>query len=196
MRGCIDLPFKPKLSMALGKGPKPSLAITTKLPPKGANLRSLAIELPKRLKLDSSSLAEICSRFDAIHSKCPEGSVVGSASARTPLLGKAMKGSLYLAQPQDDGPPDIWARLEGEGMAIVLRGELLVDEGQTETRFAKTPDFPLAKLGLRFFGGEHGLLELRAGGCTTMHAGVELAGHNGAQASDFIPVVGRGCGGR
>jgi hypothetical protein len=177
----------------LGKGPKPSLRITTKLKPKGANLRSLAIELPKRLKLDSASLRELCSRFDAIHSKCPKGSVVGSASARTPLLDKGLKGSLYLAQPQDNGPPDLWASLQGEGMAIDLQGELSVHKGRTETRFARAPDFPLGRLGLRFFGGERGLLELRGSSCAPMLAAVGLAGHNGGLVRERVAVR-RGCG--
>jgi hypothetical protein len=195
IHGCIELPFAPKLALELGQGSNPALQITTKLPSKGANLRSLELTLPKRLKLDTANLEALCSRFDAIRSKCPQGSAVGTASARTPLLKGALKGSLYLAQPPDNGPPDLWASLEGEGMRIALNGELSVHEGQVTTRFGNAPDFPLGRLGLRFFGGGEGLLEVRGEPCgKPLSALTEIGGQNGAWVRDRVAVGTRGCG--
>jgi hypothetical protein len=205
IRGCIDLPFRPQLSMALSgpapelrKGGKPSLAVETRIPKGHANLRSLQIRFPKLLTLDTSGLREICARTDALRGECPKGSEVGRAAARSPLLAKAMRGEVYLAQPQDNGPPDLWVDLEGEGIEVSLRGETAVEDGRLLTRFARLPDFALSALALRFDGGGGGVLELGRGGCgRSLSALGEIGGQNGARVKDRVAVgVRGGCGER
>jgi hypothetical protein len=152
----------------------------------------LQITLPRALRLDSSDLQELCSRFDAGHGSCPQGSKVGSAFARTPLLKGAMRGSVYLAQPKGNGSPDLWAQLGGGGIEVSLRGETAVKDGRAQTAFAHTPDFPLASFKLRFAGGRHGVMELKGDPCGGMRAGARVGGQNGPLVGVGVEV-GVGC---
>jgi hypothetical protein len=203
LHNCIALPFRPALSLALGEraelgaGGRPSLRLGLRVPAKSANLRSLQVALPKLLKLDSGGLREICARRAAQRGQCPPGSRVGSALAKTPLLKAPMKGSLYVAQPPDNGPPDIWAHLAGAGLEVNLRGETGRKDGHPVTRFAGMPDFPLASLALVFSGAKHGLLRLQGDPCggagRRLQGEAEIAGQNGARVAARVRV-GVGCG--
>ncbi len=201
LRNCIALPFRPALAMALrGRaglraGDKPGLGISARLRAGGANLRSLQLTLPRALGFDQGAPAQICARGEALQGDCPKGSEIGSASARTPLLDGAMKGSIYLAQPPANGLPDLWAKLEGQGIEVNLRGETALEEGRAVTRFGDVPDFPLSSLRLRFAGGERGLLELQASPCGGLVAPARIGGQNGAQVRTPVAVTVRGsCG--
>jgi hypothetical protein len=203
LHNCIALPFAPKLSLSLGNpseleaGGRPSLRLGLRVPAKSANLRSLQVALPKLLKLDSEGLREICARRAAQRGQCPPGSRVGSALAKTPLLQTPMKGSLYVAQPPDNGPPDIWAHLAGAGLEVNLRGETGREDGRPVTRFAGMPDFPLASLALVFSGAKHGLLRLQGDPCggvgRRLQGETEIGGQNGARVAARVRV-GVGCG--
>jgi hypothetical protein len=202
LQGCIALPFAPKLSVALANpfelraGGRPSLRLGLRTPAKSANLRSLQVTFPKLLKLDSNGLSEICARRAAMKGECPKGSRVGSATAKTPLLQTPMKGSLYVAQPPDDGPPDIWAHLAGDGLEVDLRGQTGTKDGHPLTKFTALPDFPIGSLALVFSGGPKGLIELRGDPCGArrLFAPSALGGQNGARAARRVRV-GVDCGG-
>jgi hypothetical protein len=198
LRGCIDLPFHPHLAMSLTDssqlhpGGKPSLTVRTHVPPGDANLRSLDLLLPKALKLDPSALREHCSRRAAAHRSWPPATKVGTASAHTPLLEGVMQGSIYLAQPQGNGSPDLWAQLQGSGIEVALHGETAVKDGRAETTFAHTPDFPLASFSLRFGGGPHGLLALKRSPCAGLSTSARIGGQSGAVVGKRVGV-GVGC---
>lgn len=189
LRGCVDLPFRPKFSVALGgkrqlhRGGKPSLRMSMRLADGSANLRSVAVALPRLLRLDANGLKELCARHKALNGDCPKSARVGSAAARTPLLKHPMKGFLYVVQPDDDGPPDLWAGLAGQGLEINLRGETAVHDGQTETKFAGLPDFPLRALRLRVASGKRGMLKLKRDPCGRLVAPTGIRGQNGAKVT-------------
>lgn len=190
LHGCVDLPFKPSFSVALGnakqlhEGGKPSLRMSMRMPARNANLRSVEVQLPGVLKLDSGSLKELCARGRAVQGRCPRSAEIGTASARTPLLRQAMSGPLYLVQPRKNGSsPDIWASLEGQGLEMNLRAETAVHKGRAETKFVDLPDFPLKSLGLRLAAGDGGVLKLKRRPCGNLVAPTELNAQNGAEAT-------------
>jgi hypothetical protein len=184
---CIDLPFRPGFSVALGggerlrEGDKPSLRMSMHLPAGGANLRSVRVLLPRALGFDSNGLKEICSRHRALEGTCPTTARVGTARARTPMLARPMSGFLYVVQPADDGAPDLWAGLGGQGLEVNLRGETAIRDGQAETSFSALPDFALRSLSLRLAGGDGGILKLKRDPCGKLTAAAELGGQNGAR---------------
>jgi hypothetical protein len=188
VHGCIDLPFRPGLSVALGTasqlraGGHPSLRMAMKMPPRNANLRSVAVRLPTVLKLDPSGIAELCSRRRAMEGRCPRKARIGTASARTSLLARPMKGVLYLVQPDGSGPPDIWANVRGQGLEINLRAKTGIHDGQLETRFLDLPDVPMRSLVLRLRPGDGSVLKLRRRPCGTLFAPARISGQNGAVA--------------
>jgi hypothetical protein len=188
LRGCIDLPFRPGFSVALGGGEeqlrgdgKPALRMSMRMPAGGANLRSIEVRLPRLLQLDPSGPRALCPRRRALAGGCPPNSRIGTATARTPLLGQPMDGFLYLVQPKGDGSPDLWAALSGQGLKVNLRGTAASVDGRTETRFAALPDFPLESLRLRLSGGGNGMLKLSEAPCGRLVAPTELGGQNGAR---------------
>jgi hypothetical protein len=189
LHGCIDLPFRPDFSVALGgdkqlhEGGKPGLRMSMQNAIGNANLRSVKVLLPRLLKLDSSGLKELCARRRAMNGDCPRSAQIGTATARTPLLERPMSGFLYVVQPKGNGSPDLWAALAGEGLEVNLRGETAVHEGQTETRFVSLPDFPLRSLDLELAGGEGGILKLKRDPCGRLFAPTEIAGQNAARTT-------------
>ncbi len=204
VRGCIDLPFHPHFSLGfsgrsqLRRDGRPGLRIGARLPRGNANLRSASISFPRTLGFAAAGLREICARPQALADNCPKAARIGSASARTPLLKGAMKGTIYAVQPRGNGSPDIWADLSGEGLRVSLKGQTAVEHGRTEATFAGVPDFPLGSFALHLAGGDHGLFKLSANPCAVaggLKAPTEIGGQNGARVSARIPVgLPAGCG--
>jgi len=183
---CVGLPFRPRLSAALGnpgqlhKGGRPSLRLSMRMARAGANLRSVAVRLPAALELKPKELKELCSRRRAETGRCPKESLVGSASARTPLLSKPMKGSVFLVQPAGKGSPDIWASVRGQGLEFELQGRTVVSHGRAQAHFVDLPDFPLRSLDLRLRAGKAGVFELNRRPCGRLLAPATMIGQNEA----------------
>jgi hypothetical protein len=190
IRGCIDLPFRPRIAVALSKrrelrkGGKPGVRISGRVPSGNANLRSAKIGLPRLLKFDPSELKAICSRSAAVDGRCPAGARIGAATARTPMLKAPLKGSVYAVQPRGKGTPDVWAHLKGSGLEIALKTETSSDRGRVATKLVDLPDFTLSSFALSFAGGERGVFKLKGSPCVNRKRGlaapVEAEGQNGA----------------
>jgi len=197
LRRCIDLPFRPRFAIALGRrkqlhrSGKPSLRMSMRMPRRAANLRSVAVRLPKILELDSGGMKELCARGRAEEGRCQKAARIGTARARTPLLKRRMRGFLYLVQPRGKGSPDIWVSLVGQGLEVNLRAQTAVRRARAETKFVGLPDFPLRFLGLRLRGGDHGIFKLRRRPCDRLVAPVRMAAHNRARTTLRARVGGR-----
>ena len=205
VRDCIGLAFKPGFELALSgrvelhAGGRPSLKLSGRVPAAGANLRGVDLGLPRILKFDASKIDAICARTVAAAGRCPKGSRIGTASARTPMLKKPFQGSIYAVQPQGDRTPDVWIELEGSGLKIRLRGETSTAKGRVRTRLVDLPDFTLSSFQVRFAGGEHGVVKLKSSPCRAGRKGllapIEAEGQNLAlrQIGVRTELVG-GCG--
>ncbi len=200
VQGCVNLPFRPDFAMALSgrsqlrDGGKPGLRISTRVPSGGANLRSTDISLPRSLAFDSSGVAELCARRDAISGKCPKGARVGSASVRTPLFDRPLKGSIYVAQPRGGGQPDLWTHFERDGLSLDMKSSASKEDGQLHTTLTDLPDVRLSKLTLRFVGGEQGLFSLdrdlcRGSKSRKLASEAVSEGQNGARVLRQVPVI-------
>jgi hypothetical protein len=170
VKACHKLGFKPKIAVTAIPAPaaapaKPGLKVQIGGLAGGANLRSLQMRLPPVLGFSLGSISELCSRQQALAGRCPGGSVVGSASARSPLLAKPMKGPVFLAQPAGDGLPEFWVELKGGGIGFDLGAKTVVSGGQLETRLERIPDVPFSRLSLRFASGKDGVFTARRSLC-------------------------------
>jgi hypothetical protein len=111
--GCSSLKFTPKLDMSLlGKGrtrsgQHPTLVATLTQPFTSpfheANIKSARVTLPLSLALDPNSSQHVCGYnvTKAVHGGavgCPASTIVGTATAHTPLLSKPLTGKVYLVQ--------------------------------------------------------------------------------------------------
>jgi hypothetical protein len=199
VRDCKSLGFRPliRLSVAGGKRLRKhgglGLRVSAHLRRGDTALRALKLSLPPEVKLDISSLKEICSRRDATEGLCPAGSRVGTASARTALIGKPLKGSVYVVQPKGDGQPDLWVELAAMGVRVSVRGTSANDHGRFVTRLAGLPDMPLSDFTMRLGLGSASVLSLGASPCVDgrsrqLEASSTVVGQDGSRRSSRLPI--------
>lgn len=96
---------------------------------------------------------------------CPNGSVLGTVTATTPLLANPLHGQVFLAQPNcdpctnadaaDGNMFSIYLELEAEGVVIKQHGTIYANTttGQLTTVFKEAPQFPVSELQVQFKGG-------------------------------------------
>ncbi len=161
VHGCEALGFKPKLYMRLFGGTRraksPKLRAILIARDGDANIGRAAVTLPKALALEQSSLANVCTRVQFAAHKCPQDSIYGYATAKTPLLDGPLKGPVYL-RSSDNELPDMVAALNGQ-VDIELAGRIDSVKGRLRTTFDVVPDVPVSKFMLTVRGGKkRGLL--------------------------------------
>jgi hypothetical protein len=141
------------------------LRIAVRMRPGDTALRSMKMTLPGGLGFGLGGIREICSRPDAAQGACPAGSRVGAALARTPLLSKPLKGSIYIVQPRGEGLPDLGIDLTALGTHLTISGRTELEDGHFVTRLVGLPDMPMSNFTMRIAGGEEGTFSLQEGLC-------------------------------
>ncbi|MGH2929187.1 MAG: hypothetical protein ACRDL8_13370, partial [Solirubrobacteraceae bacterium] len=194
--GCQALGFSPKLRMSLtGKGrtrsgDHPNLVSTLTQPGGQANIRDVRVALPLSLALDPNNSQHVCdyATAAAVHGGavgCPASTIVGSATAVTPLLSKPLAGKVYLVQGlrcRRGQPSQQRKCVNGQtpirtlpSLLIPLRGQIALDlRAQTSipahgaqklvTTFSTIPDAPVSKFTLQITGGRRGILVITGRG--------------------------------
>jgi hypothetical protein len=202
--GCQALGFSPKLPLVLsgnGKtksGDHPTLTATLTEGSGQANITSARVALPLSLALDPTNSTHVCAyaTAQAVHGGtvgCSASTIVGTASAVTPLLSQPLTANVYLVQgirfnaqgQQIRTLPTLLIPLRGQ-LALDLRASTSVNGvGQLVTTFATIPDVPVSSFKLQITGGPKGLLVITGRGqsiCTTSQtAAVTLNAHSGKQ---------------
>jgi hypothetical protein len=179
---CKPLRFHPRLKLRLygqtqrAKHPKLRAVLAAK--PKDANIRHATVALPHALFLDQASLGSVCTRVQFNADQCPKKSIYGYAKATSPLLGKPLKGPVYLRSSKNL-LPDMVAHLKGQ-VTIDLVGKIDSYKGGIRTTFGHVPDVPVKKFTLVLPGGKHGLLVASRDLCQSpVKALVRLKAQNG-----------------
>ncbi len=183
--GCASLGFSPKLHMRLTgrgqthSGTHPTLTATLTQAGVQANLASARVALPLSLALDPNNSQHVCSYdvAEAVHGGavgCPASTIVGSATAYTPLLSQPLTGKVYLVQGIRFGKagqrirtlPSLLIPLRGQ-IALDLRAKSSVNGAQElVTTFPTIPDAPVSKFSLTINGGRRGILVITGRGRT------------------------------
>ena len=200
---CTDLGFAPKLALRVSGATKraksPALTATLTAQPGEANISRTQVTLPPTELVDNAHIKNPCTRVQFSEGstpgeRCPSGSIIGSARAETPLLGKPLEGPVYLrsAPENKSGLPDIVAALNGQ-IDIDLDGKIETVGGRLRTSFKTVPDAPISKFNLSLDGGSRGLLDNTTNLCAhILHASADIAGQNGKTA-DQNPVLKTPC---
>jgi hypothetical protein len=180
--GCPALKFRPKLNLRLFGATKrskhPRLRAVLKARAGDANIARASVGLPHALFLDQASLFKICTRVQFAAEQCPKKSIYGRARAFTPLLGKPLKGPVYLRSSNNE-LPDLVAHLQGQ-VDIDLVGRIDSFKGGIRTTFDRVPDVPVSKFAMTLPGGKHGLLVASKDLCKgRVKAIVRFKGQNG-----------------
>ncbi len=205
---CASLAFTPNLGMRLiGKGrtrtgAHPGLSATLRQAEGQANIAKARVTLPKSVVLDPSNSTDpalVCDYDKGLAADCPASSIIGKATARTPLLGKPLTGNVHLVQGIRFGPtgnrirttPSLLVKLRGD-VALDLRGNTTVANNRLVTTFDEVPDAPVSRFDIKINGGGKGILVItrtrssKINLCTKPHshrAGIALDGQNGKNAN-------------
>lgn len=203
---CDKLGFSPKTKIALTgatqttNGKHPGVDSTVTQAPGQANIGQVQVTLPLALALDPENAQALCEHADGLRGECPAASVIGSASARTPLLGRPLNGKVYFVKGIRTDPktgrqiktlPTLLVQLRGE-IALDLRATTSVDaKSRLVTTFAPIPDAAVSSFRLTLAGGKHGILVVtkRNGICSGAQKAALLAtGHNGKRAPSTVKL--------
>jgi hypothetical protein len=204
--GCPALAFKPKLALSLtGRkqvttGKHPGIkALVTQQGTSEAGIEQAVVRLPKSLALDPENAQALCEFADGtkpdLENRCPAGSIVGRARAKTPLLKDDLVGNVYFVKNVRRDPetgneirtlPMIIVALRGE-IAINLKGESSTTKaGRLVNTFASVPDAPISQFNLNIAGGKTGIIAVtrtrraKINLCAGRHiAEADMDGHNG-----------------
>jgi len=201
--GCDQLGFKPKLKISLkgnmNRTKNPALTATLKAPKGEANIAKTTVILPEAQYIDNSHISNPCTRVQFYAGDCPKGSILGKATAYSPLLDKPLSGPVYFRSNGGARElPDLVADLNGQ-IHVTLVG--FIDSVKTgpetsrvRTRFANVPDAPVSKFTIKLAGGKKGLIENSRNLCSfTPRATVQMTGQNG-KAHNTNLKLGTSCG--
>ena len=207
--GCNMLGFKPRLKLSLKGSTKrtgvPALkAVLTY--PKGsyANIASVSTVLPRSEYIDQAHIGDVCTRVQfnsgaGDGSGCPRRSILGHATAYSPLLENPLKGTVYFRSNGSERElPDIVVALRGQIDVTLVGfvdsvGKKGAEVSRLRTRFENVPDAPVSRFVLQLAGAKHGLLENSAPLCKVKNvAQVKMVGQNG-KTYDTEPIVKNDC---
>ncbi len=200
---CGSLKFKPTLSLRLKGETKrsgnPALTAILRAPSGEANIARTAVLLPASEFIDNAHVNNPCTRVQFNADACPPSSILGTATAYTPLLDQPLTGPVYFrSNGGERNLPDIVADLGGQihvtlvGFidAVPIKG---TEKSRVRTRFQNVPDAPVSRFVLKMKGGRKGLIENSQNLCKHSHAAtVQMDAQNG-RVNDFQAPLKTSC---
>jgi hypothetical protein len=157
-----------------------------------ANVARALVSLPSSMQLDNAHIQSPCTRVQFAADNCPAGSILGTASAQTPLLDAPLKGSVYL-RSSSNPLPDMVVALRGQ-VDIDLVGRIGNVGGGLSTTFDAVPDVPVSRFSLSLKGGRKGLLINNQNLCRrSQNVTTKIRGQNGKSKNARTPL-GLPCG--
>lgn len=219
LEGCDSLDFSPQISVRSQSEAVDSpsgVEVDLRLPqnenPDGyaeAAVRSLGLYLPPGLSLNpaagdglgSCSSEQIALKSPAAPS-CPDSSRIGSVTVHTPLVAEPLRGSIYLATPEQNPFGSLLAAYlvaEGNGTRIKIPSRIDADAetGRLTVHLDELPQLPFSDFSLQFDGGPRAPFALPAQ-CGTFTASASLLSYSAPASveptalSSSFPVD-RGC---
>ncbi len=201
---CAVLAFKPKLTASTSgrttRAGGASLTVKLGYPagPYDANIARVKVELPKALPSRLTTLQKACAAatFEANPAECPAASVVGHATASTPVIPVPLTGPAYFVSHGGEQFPSLVIVLQGYGATVHLVGSTFIDEktGITSSTFKTIPDVPVGTFELTLPQGQFSALAANRNLCkTSLAMPTEFVGQNGAEIKTSTKIAVTGC---
>jgi hypothetical protein len=195
---CAKLPYSPDLSLKFKGSTKrtgnPAVQAVLRQKPHQANTRAAVVLLPRSEFIDNAHILNPCTRVQFNADECPKTSILGHATAQTPLLDEPLRGPVYFRSNGGDRElPDLVADLHGP-IHITLVGyidsvKVGEESSRVRTRFLHAPDAPVTKFTMNLFGGKRGLIENSKNIClTSRRAKIDLKAQNGRVRATNAPI--------
>jgi len=155
--GCESVPFAPKLTAAIGGTVSaPSLTATIEGAPGQATLAGVQLTLPVQLAADLGALGKVCMSEAYEAGQCPANSLIGRATAVSPLIPVPLSGPVRLLRVPGRALPSLAIDMAGV-MNIRLRADTDSAGGRLRSTVNAIPDVPLSSFTLELASG--GLLK-------------------------------------
>jgi hypothetical protein len=201
---CAVLAFKPKLTAkTAGKtsrssGASLSVKLTYPAGPYDANIVRVKVDLPKQLPSRLTTLQKACpaATFNANPASCPTASIVGRATATTPVMPVPLTGPAYFVSHGGEAFPDLIIVLQGYGATVHLIGTTFISKaGITSSTFKTIPDVPVGTFELTLPQGKYSALAANGNLCATTKLAMptSFVAQNGAVIHTSTPIVPTGC---
>jgi hypothetical protein len=162
---CSTLDFKPKMAITQLGGRKqarrsqdPSLRFDLWTRPGDANIKSLAVTLPKAFEIDQRHLGNLCSKAQLEKERCKGRQPIGAATVQTPLLDQPLSGPAYAVSGYGKLPHLVFI-LAGQVTVLPQAESVSVKGGHLRTEVPVIPDVPVGHFALTLLGGKQGYLE-------------------------------------
>ena len=198
--GCASLPFSPTLTASTqgetSKANGASLYVKVTSGPGQANIGKTTLILPRSLPSRLTTIQKACvaAVFNANPAACPPGSVVGTATAHTPVLKNPLTGPAFLVSHGGAAFPDVEFVLQGEGITLDLDGQTNIKNGVTSSTFNALPDAPVSTFETLLPEGPHSALAALGNLCTqSLEMPTTITGQNGAVITQTTHIAVTGC---
>ncbi len=199
--GCKSLSFNPGFSVSTrvpsAKKRGTTLDVKVSSTAGQANIRSVAVVLPKQLPARLTTIQKACrdTTFNTNPAACPAASLVGIVKGITPVLPVTLAGPAYLVSHGGAGFPDLDIILQGEGVRVDLTGSINISRsGITSSTFASIPDVPVSSFELRLPEGPYSALTTTGSLCAKpLTMPTTIVGQNGRRLVRSTKIAVAGC---
>jgi hypothetical protein len=192
---CETLPFKPSMTIkqlggrkATGRSKDPAMQFDLRTRNGDANIRSVAVTLPKAFAIDQRHLGNICSKAQLTAERCAGRQAIGTVTTTTPLLDQPLSGPAYAVSGFGKLPHVVFI-LEGQVLIMPEAESSSVNGGHLKTVVPVVPDAPIGHFRLKLFGGKKGYLVNTRDLCASPAATtIEYVAQNGKTFSESVPA--------
>ena len=161
-----------------------------------ANVKDARLTLPEGVTINPSGASGLgaCSASQADSASCPDDAKVGTAEVETPILGRPLTGSVYLAKPAENPFDALLAAYVAiddptTGIVVKLAARLDADPstGRLTLDLEDLPQLPIEDVRLELFPGPRAILKTPIG-CGTHTTASELTPWSSPEGEEATPT--------